>query len=93
MMTDPRQRASDADRQRVVAALERHTAAGRLTLGEYAERVDSVLAARTHGELGAVTDDLPADADRSGDQRHLLVVFLVAALVVGAFAVILGLAR
>ncbi|MDP9814678.1 DUF1707 SHOCT-like domain-containing protein [Spirilliplanes yamanashiensis] len=96
-MTDPRQRASDADRQRVVAALERHTAAGRLTLSEYADRVDSVLAARTHGDLGAVTDDLPAEpaaaADPHAENRHLLVAFLLAALVVAVLAVLLGLLR
>lgn len=96
-MNDPRLRASDADRQRIVSALERHTAAGRLTLEEYAQRVDSVLAARTHGELGAVTDDLPAEAAaataRGEEIRHLLVAFLVAALVVAAMAVVLSLAR
>jgi hypothetical protein len=95
-MTDPQLRASDADRQRVVAALERHTAAGRLTLEEYADRVDSVLTARTQGELVAVTDDLPADggpAAGGADTRHFLVAFLLAALVVAVFAVVLGVAR
>jgi hypothetical protein len=95
-MTDPQLRASDADRQRVVAALERHTAAGRLTLEEYADRVDSVLAARTHGELGAVTDDLPVDgaaAAGGAETRHLLVAFLLAALVVALFAAVLAVAR
>ncbi len=95
-MTDPQLRASDADRQRVVAALERHTAAGRLTLEEYADRVDSVLTARTQGELVAVTDDLPVDgagATGGADTRHFLVAFLLAALVVAVFAVVLGVAR
>jgi Domain of unknown function (DUF1707) len=85
----------------VVAELERHTTAGRLTLDEYTERVDSALAARTHGELGAVVADLPPEttaaitepAFGSDDRRHLLLAFLIAALVVVVFAVALGLAR
>ncbi len=60
-MDGSQQRASDDDRQQVVRALERHTAAGRLDLDEYAERVDRALAARTHRELAEVTTDLPAD--------------------------------
>jgi hypothetical protein len=54
-------RASDDDRQRVVAALEEHTGAGRLTLDEFAERVGVVAGARTLGELAAVVSDLPGD--------------------------------
>jgi hypothetical protein len=62
-MSAPQQRASDDDRQQVIRALERHTAAGRLSLDEYAERVDRALAARTHGQLAAVTVDLPPEPD------------------------------
>jgi hypothetical protein len=76
-------RASDDDRQRVVAALERHTGAGRLTLDEFAERVQVVCVARTLDELAAVVSDLPADAGpaESADgppQRELLWVFAIA---------------
>ena len=92
-MTDLRQRASDDDRRRVVAALERHTAEGRLTLEEYAARVDSVLAARTHGDLASVTDDLPVEQAVSADHRHLLLAFVIAALVVAAMAAVLAIAR
>ena len=60
-MTDPGLRASDADRQRVVTALERHAVAGRIDLDEYAVRVDRALVARTHGELAVVTADLPVE--------------------------------
>jgi len=35
-------RAPDADRQRVIAALERHTAAGRPDLDEFTQRVDGL---------------------------------------------------
>jgi hypothetical protein len=99
-MSGPEQRASDDDRQQVVRALERHTAAGRLTLDEYADRVDRALAARTHGQLAAVTADLPAEPDPSaagpgdGDQAHagtarqLGVAFLVA---LAALIVLVGL--
>jgi hypothetical protein len=93
-MTDPRLRASDDDRQRVVDALQQHAAAGRLTLDEYAERVDSVLAARTHADLGTVTSDLPMDGPAAPSERaHLLLAFLVAALVVAGFAIVLAVAR
>jgi hypothetical protein len=77
-------RASDEDRQRVVAALERHTGAGRLTLDEFAERVSSVAGARTLDELAAVVSDLPAEvpadpeAVQDGQRRDLLVVFAIA---------------
>jgi len=86
-------RASDADRQRAVTALERHTAEGRLTLEEFAERVDRVLAARTHGDLAAITRDLPAvsTVDHAAGARQLAVAFLIAmfALVVIGVAVAL----
>ncbi|GAB7052679.1 hypothetical protein JCM9534A_78050 [Catenuloplanes indicus JCM 9534] len=92
-VTDPRLRASDADRQRVVADLERHTAAGRLSLDEFTTRVDAVLAARTHGDLGHLTSDLPAEAQPSADARHLLIAFALAAVVVALLAVIISVYR
>lgn len=99
-VTDPLLRASDADRQRVVADLERHTAAGRLSLDEFTTRVDAALAARTHGDLGEVVSDLPrrarepeAETPRNNDSRHLLIAFAVAALVVSLLAVIISVYR
>jgi hypothetical protein len=72
-------RASDEDRQRVVAALERHTGAGRLTLDEFAQRVGVVSDARTLDELAAVVSDLPAEEPPAEKQRReLLLVFAVA---------------
>jgi hypothetical protein len=53
-------RASDADRDAVLAELGEHFQAGRLTLEEFDERSDLVLRARTHGELAYLTRDLPA---------------------------------
>jgi hypothetical protein len=78
-------RASDEDREGVVRALERHTAAGRLSLDEYAERVDQALAARTHGDLALVVGDLPQEpaateepAAAPAGRSELAVAFLVA---------------
>jgi hypothetical protein len=55
-------RVSDADRERSVSLLREHSVAGRLTLEELSERVERAYAARTEGELAAVTADLPAAA-------------------------------
>ncbi|MGN6172999.1 MAG: DUF1707 SHOCT-like domain-containing protein [Streptosporangiaceae bacterium] len=53
-------RASDADRERVVAVLAEATADGRLTLDEHTERVHRAYRARTLGELARLTEDLAA---------------------------------
>lgn len=58
-VVDPAQRASDAERDEV-ADLRRHPVSGRLMLEEFADRVGTTLAARTHGELADVVTDLPA---------------------------------
>ena len=74
-------RASDEDRQRVVAALERHTGAGRLTLDEFSTRVEAACDARTLDQLAAVVGDLPAEPVGTAAERphrELLMVFLIA---------------
>jgi len=53
-------RASDADRDRVLALLAEATSDGRLTPDEHAERVQRACAARTLGELADLTVDLVA---------------------------------
>ncbi len=58
-------RASGADRERVVAALRTAFIQGRLTADEFDLRVGRALGARTHGELAALTADLPLRAGRS----------------------------
>jgi hypothetical protein len=58
-MDDASLRASDADRERAVAALRGHLLAGRLSLEEFCERVGTALAARMAGELVRVQQDLP----------------------------------
>jgi hypothetical protein len=85
-------RASDADRERTLSALREHTAAGRLSLDEFAERAASVYAARTIQELATTTADLPPHEPAS-DARPLVIAFLVALAVVVLFAVLYALAR
>jgi hypothetical protein len=101
-------RASDDDRQRTVAALERHTGAGRLTLDEFAERARVAHDARTLDELAAVVRDLPADppasasasasASMSGHdaetpRRDLLILFAIAAVTLILLGVFIALTR
>ena len=62
-------RVSDQDRDSAVEQLSEHAAAGRLTLDELEERVSVALAARTRGELGALTRDLPGNAGRPVERR------------------------
>jgi uncharacterized protein DUF1707 len=65
----PELRASDADRERTVAALRDHAAAGRLEPAELEERVGAALAARTAGELKPLLADLPRRG-RTGRRRR-----------------------
>ncbi len=100
-MTESGLRASDADRQRVISALERHTAAGLLNLDEFGERVAQVLRAVTQPELRAVTADLPPDpalaeeesAARHANARQLAVAFALAVVTLIVLGVILALGR
>ena len=56
----PQMRASDADRDGVVAALSEHFQTGRLTSEELEERTGRALTACTLDELDQLTADLPA---------------------------------
>ena len=58
MASDPRIRASDADRDRTAALLREHHAAW-LTADEFNERLDKAYAAKTLGELDQLLSDLP----------------------------------
>jgi uncharacterized protein DUF1707 len=55
----PAIRASDAEREQAVALLRAHAVDGRLTLEEFAERIDKAYAARTRDELDELRRDLP----------------------------------
>ncbi len=59
MATDDLIRASDVDREAVVATLREAYTAGRLTLDEFDERMAAAYAGRTWGDLRALTADLP----------------------------------
>jgi hypothetical protein len=71
-------RASDADRDAVLADLSEHFQAGRLTAAELDERTGQALTARTWGELSELLADLPAT--RSATRSATLPAALPAAL-------------
>jgi Flp pilus assembly protein TadB len=52
-------RASDAERSETAELLRRHHAEGRLDTDELEERIERCYAAKTRGELDALTTDLP----------------------------------
>ncbi len=56
----PQVRVSDADRERAHALLKQACLDGRLTLEEFAQRVEQVERARTHDQLREVTGDISA---------------------------------
>jgi hypothetical protein len=60
MATDDPIRASDADREVVVATLREAYMAGRLTLDEFDERMAAAYASKTWGDLRKLTIDLPS---------------------------------
>ncbi len=59
---NPSMRAASADRERAVDVLKAGFTEGRLTQDEYNDRMGRAYAARTYGELMALTADLPAGA-------------------------------
>ena len=59
----PRMRAGDTDRQRVVEQLGKHFGEGRLTVEEFDERVVRAHAAVHLDELPALTVDLPREVE------------------------------
>ncbi len=61
-MMNPGMRAAAADRERAVDVLKAGFAEGRLTQEEYNHRMGQAYAAKTYGELAALTADLPAGA-------------------------------
>lgn len=61
MDNPPEQRIGDRERRVVDERLQRATGDGLLSLAEYDERSGQLWRARTHGELAAVTADLPPE--------------------------------
>jgi hypothetical protein len=66
-------RVSDQERERVVAEMREHFAAGRLTEEELAPRAQGAYEARTESELRALRADLPALPQSLSQQRAELV--------------------
>jgi hypothetical protein len=56
-------RASDMERESVVAVLRDAYTAGRLTIDEFDERTSAAYASRTWSELQVLTTDLPEEPD------------------------------
>jgi hypothetical protein len=98
-VTNPALRASDEDRHRVVQALERHTAAGRLTVDEFSDRAGRAYAAATRTELALVLHDLPPESIRDTvapvplERRALLLALAIATVTIVALGLALALAR
>jgi hypothetical protein len=67
MATDDPIRASDSDREVVVAALRDAYTAGRITMEEFDERTSAAYAAKTWGDLRKLTVDLPVQPILGGD--------------------------
>ena len=72
-------------------ALDRHPAAGRLTLDEFDQRSTAALAAVTRDDLAALTADLPELPDEparpvepANHARHLVLLFVVAFVTLAA---------
>jgi hypothetical protein len=67
-------RASDAEREAVVAELNTAVGEGRLTLDEFSTRLSDAYAATTRGELEPLAADLPAavpDGRQAGKEWHV----------------------
>jgi hypothetical protein len=95
-MPEPAVRASDDDRDNVLRALERHTAAGRLSLDEFDQRSTVALTAVTVDDLAALTADLPklpvepARPDEpAGHARHLVLIFVIAFVTLAVLVVMM----
>ncbi len=67
MASDDPIRASDADREVVVASLRDAYTAGRLDLDEFDERTSAAYESKTWGDLRRLTVDLPAQPILGGD--------------------------
>ena len=86
----PRVRASDAEREQVVSAVQQAGADGRLTLDEVEERLTAVYASKFRDELAQYTADLPTERpQRPLTTRRPTGPLAVHAAIVAVFAVVL----
>lgn len=84
-------RASDAERDEIVAELREHAGAGRVTVEELDQRVETAYAATTRRELVALVEDLPRSPRPRRDElvefdEHLRAYLSVMALLVVIWA-------
>jgi hypothetical protein len=86
----PDMRVSDAERAAVGDTLSKHYADGRLDDGEFKERLDRAMSAKTRSDLSGLTTDLPTlqpPTPQPVPRRHpwhVVGIVLVAALVISA---------
>jgi hypothetical protein len=66
----PAIRASDSEREHTVELLRRHSVDGRVTLEEFADRIERAYEAKTRDELEALTRDLPAATAPPPERRQ-----------------------
>jgi len=66
----PAIRASDSEREHTVELLRRHSVDGRLTLEEFAGRIERAYDAKTREELEELTRDLPETATTAPARRQ-----------------------
>lgn len=72
-MSEPEEslRVSDAERDATIKALGEHAAVGRLTLDELEQRAGQALAAKTRGDLAALTTDLPSQTQPASTHERV----------------------
>jgi Domain of unknown function (DUF1707)/Cell wall-active antibiotics response 4TMS YvqF len=70
-MSDLSPRVSDEDREQAVTSLRDDLVAGRLTLDEFAQRVELAYQARVGDDLARIREDLPAPPLRAPKRRRL----------------------
>jgi hypothetical protein len=66
----PAIRASDSEREHTVQLLREHSVDGRLTLEEFASRIERAYVAKTRDELEELTRDLPTAASGTLERRR-----------------------
>ena len=88
MDTEQNLRASDAERSATADVLRRHHADGRLDTDELEERIERCYAAKTRGELDALTADLPGPRQRRPSRPRPPRLPAPPALLVGIVAII-----
>src|SRR3954471_15164645 len=82
-------RASDAEREEIIAALRTHAGDGRLDVEELDQRIETAYSAKTRRELVALTSDLPRTPRAPRDQRREFVEHLRSYLSIMALLVVI----